>query len=398
MRVAFLANKYLDPRRAASWSGLPFFIRRALEDAGIDTWLVWCHESHRAACWLQFVYWRLWHRRRYLRYCHEGLLRGYARQIERRLAAGPPTDAVFSVSTWLLAFLRTELPTVLYADACFRAMLGFYESFSNLAPASVRAGHRVERLALSRCRRIIYPTHWAARAAQEFYHVDPAKISVVFYGGGFHEPPNPAEIADEIRRRALDPCRLLLVGVDWKRKGADIAVQAVEAIQAQGGRVRLTVVGCRPPPSPPLPPGVEVVPFIDKQSEEGRLQLDRLFRQSHFFILPSRAEAAGIVLSEAAAYGLPCLVTDTGGISSNVLNGCNGRVFSPAATGRDYAEYVLRMMKNVPRYRALARRSLEESVNRLSWKVSGPRLAEILNEIVPGPDRPRPVAAPTTGR
>ena len=37
MRIAFVANKYLDPRTPNSWSGLPFyFIRRSLESAGVE--------------------------------------------------------------------------------------------------------------------------------------------------------------------------------------------------------------------------------------------------------------------------------------------------------------------------------------------------------------------------
>ena len=393
MRVAFLANKYLDPRRSGSWSGLPYFIRRALEDAGVETSLIWCEDRHRMACWVQFFYWRIRHRRRYLRYCNERLLQGYARQIERRLASAPPADAVFSVSTWLLAFLRTDLPTVLYTDACFSALLGFYESFSNLAPASVFEGHLVERLALNRCSRVIYSTSWAARAAQDAYDVDPAKTHVVFYGAGFHDPPDPADVAALIRARNPASCSLLLVGVDWKRKGADVAVAAVSALQARGCNARLTIVGCRPPPGRTLPPFVEVIPFLDKETAEGRRQLHRLYRRSHFFILPSRAEASAVVFSEAGAYGLPSLASEVGGLSSIIVNNLNGRLFSADAPGEAYADYLLALVRNPLRYRALARQSLEESVSRLSWKVSGPRLAEILGEAVRRRTEMPPVAA-----
>ena len=36
MRIAFVANKYLDPWTPNSWSGLPYFIRQSLEGAGIE--------------------------------------------------------------------------------------------------------------------------------------------------------------------------------------------------------------------------------------------------------------------------------------------------------------------------------------------------------------------------
>lgn len=383
MRVAFLANKFLDPRSPGSWSGLPFYTKRALEDAGVETQMVWCDESHQAQCWMRFFYWRLLHRKRYLRYCNEKLLQGYARQIEQRLAAGPPVDAVFSVSTWLLAFLKTELPTILYTDACFGALLGFYASFSNLAPASLLEGHHVEQLALNRCTRIIYSTHWAARSAQEYYDFDPAKLNVVFYGANIHDPPDPEDIANVIRARDLKQCNLLLVGVDWERKGVDVAVRAVEELQARGCNARLTVVGCKPPRPRLLPSCVEVIPFIGKGTPEGRRRINEIYRRSHFFILPSRAEASAIVFSEAGAFGLPCLATDVGGIPSIIINDVNGRLFNRAANGSEYAEYILALMRSPARYQALAMRSLNESVTRLSWKVAGPKVAEILHEAVP---------------
>lgn len=37
----------------------------------------------------------------------------------------------------------------------------------------------------------------------------------------------------------------------------------------------------------------------------------------HLLLLPTRAECAGIVFNEASAYGVPILLTDTGGVSVN---------------------------------------------------------------------------------
>ncbi|MFT3867077.1 MAG: glycosyltransferase family 4 protein [Nibricoccus sp.] len=388
MRVAFLTNQFLDPRKPTSWSGLPYFTRRALEDAGVETLLIDCEESHQLEYWSRFFYWKLLRRKRYLRNCNKALLRGYGEQIARKLTDGPPVEAVFSLSTWLLAYLETDLPVLLHTDGCFGALLGFYESFSNLAPPSIRDGHEVERLALNRCTRIAYSSHWAARAAQEFYKVDAAKIDVVFYGAGLHEPPDAEAVARSIRERDLTVCELLLVGVDWVRKGAEIAVQTAVALQDLGCDVRLTIVGCAPPKTTTLPPCVEVIPFIDKGTAEGRRRLNDLYMRSHFFILPSRAEASAVVFSEASAYGLPSLAADVGGLSSIILNDVNGRLFSLAEDGRAYANYLLELIGNPARYRALAARSLGEFRTRLSWKVSGQKLATILGEMTAPRTRP----------
>src|SRR5262245_52793928 len=99
MRIAFLASRLFDPDNPKSWSGLPRYMRRALEDAGVEVITLRPEESYRPRRWLRFLYWRWVRGQRYLRQCDPKLLRSYARQYERQLAA-LSVDAVFSPSTW----------------------------------------------------------------------------------------------------------------------------------------------------------------------------------------------------------------------------------------------------------------------------------------------------------
>jgi len=87
MRVAFLAGPFLDPDHPASWSGLPYFMRRALNEAGVETITLHPEETDRPRRWARFLYWRLLRGKRYLRHCDARLLKDYARQYERQLAA-----------------------------------------------------------------------------------------------------------------------------------------------------------------------------------------------------------------------------------------------------------------------------------------------------------------------
>ncbi|HWA08596.1 MAG TPA: glycosyltransferase family 4 protein [Opitutaceae bacterium] len=397
MRIAFLASQFLDPDDTKSWSGLPFFMRQALEDAGVETVTLRPEETGGSRRWLNFLYWRWLRHKRYLRYCDPRMLRSYAQQCERQLAA-LSVDAVFSPSTWPLAYLETELPMVFWTDACFAGILGFYESFAEVAPPSIDAGHAVERRALHRCARAIYSSEWAAESARRYYDIDPAKISVVPFGGNFQEPPTLAEATALVGRREPTPCRLLLVGVDWKRKGADIAVETVGALNAAGVPSHLTIVGCRPPHGhPPLPDSVEVIPFIGKESAAERRRLREIYERSHFFIMPSRAEAFGIVYAEASAFGVPCLATRVGGLPSVIIDNVNGQLFSLEARGPEYAAYIRRVFADPAGYRELALSAAREGSTRLSWKVSGRRLAAILAELVPPhPSGDTPVPFPTS--
>ncbi|HVW22540.1 MAG TPA: glycosyltransferase family 4 protein [Opitutaceae bacterium] len=378
MRVAFPATAYLDPTTPRSWSGLPYFMRRALEGEGVETVIVPLPETARAGSWARFAWWRL-RGRRYLRGCESGRLRAYARELERRLP-DLEVDAVFSPSSWLIAYLRTDLPMYFWTDACFAGMVDFYPSFTRLAPPSLRAGHAAERAALSGCRKAIYSSAWAAETARAAYGVDPAKVAVIPFGANVPEAPSPEAVEAAVAARAAGPWRLLLVGVEWERKGCAIAVEALRALLRRGRDARLTIVGCVPPPGTELPPEVEVIPFIGKVTPEERRRFAEVFLRSHFFVMPTRAEAYGLVYSEANIYGVPCLATDVGGLPSVVANDVNGRLFSLAAGGETYAAYVDRILSDPHRYRTMALRSAEEARQRLSWEAAGRRLRLLLGE------------------
>ena len=380
MRVAFLANHYLDPDNCGSWSGLPYFMRRCLEQVGIETVSIFPEEDRSVRMLARTLYWRVFHRKRFLRYCDINLLRRQARQFERRLAS-LTVDAVFSPSTWPLAFLRTELPAVFWTDATFSGVLNFDASFTNLAPVSIANGHAVDQLALDRCARAVYSSDWAADTAVQTYRVPPAKVRVVPFGGNVQDPPSLESVREVIRRKPLSPCRLLMVGIDWRRKGAEIAVEAATQLNAWGIECRLTIVGCIPPTGSSVPPFVEIIPFLRKSNGDDRRRLAELYAQSHFFVMPSRAEAFGLVFAEASAFGVPCLATEVGGLPTVIHPGVNGALFPLDARGENYAAWIRDAIADGGSYRRLALRSAEDAANRLTWDVAGRQMSALFGEI-----------------
>src|SRR5690606_29435657 len=107
------------------------------------------------------------------------------------------------------------------------------------------------------------------------------------------------------------------------RKGGEIALQTWEHLRSMGYDTSITFVGSTPPRQIEQV-GVNVIPLLDKNDPEQYRRLWNLYIESHFFLLPTRAEAFGIVFSEASSFGLPCISTQTGGVPNAVRNGENG--------------------------------------------------------------------------
>ena len=380
MKIAFVSQ--LDARDVRSWSGLPYYMSRSLEDSTHRV----VHLSPLEEKWAalhkakQLVY-RVITRRRHLRDREPLILEGYARQVEERLS--PDIDLVFSASTIPIARLRCEQPIVFWTDAAFAGMVDFYPSFSNLTDGSRQAGDAMERAALDRCALAIYSSAWAAETAIEHYGARPEKVRVVPFGANLESTPTADTIDGIVASRPDDRCRLLFIGVEWRRKGGDVAVEVARLLNDAGLDTTLTISG---PPSGTVPnlPFVRDLGFVSKNSPSGRRRIEAALAESHFLILPSRADCTPVVLCEANAFGVPCLTTNVGGIPTIVRDGENGQTFAVEAAPDDYCSYILDVFSDGDRYRCLAMSSFREYRLRLNWTNSGNIVKRLLEEVGAG--------------
>ena len=305
-------------------------------------------------------------------------LRSLARQVERRLAAARP-DVVFAPGSHAVAMLNTPYPTVFCADATFANVLNAYDSFSRCADEFVAHGHAQERAALNRCAAAIFPSQWAAQSAIEDYGADPARVHVVPFGANV-EAPDAGTVAGWIAARDLSPLRLLFVGREWERKGADTVLATCSRLHAAGYAVSLDLVGINQPPVA-LPVWAHNHGLLDRRDPDQRARLQALYAHAHFFFVPSQAENYGMVFCEAAAHGLPSLTTNVGGIPTIVRHGKTGYTLSPQAPTSDWAAPLAQAVETPAAYRAMAHASRADYEDRLNWDAFGARLYEILERV-----------------
>lgn len=379
MHLAFITP--YDPTDVRTWSGIPFHMSRAMERQGLRLSTVgplreWHVLRHKVK--------QLQHRirdRRHLRLYEPAVLRGFAEQVQARLAELRP-DVVFSVGSLPLAYLDTDRPVAFWSDATFASVLYGYQEFTRLSDESVRQGHRMEQAALGRTTLALYAAEWAAQTAVDFYGADPARVEVVPMGANLTFDYTPADVEAFVAERPATPCRLLFIGVEWLRKGGDIALRVTERLNEQGIPAELVVVGCQPIHHEPLPPFVRVEGFVDKSTGAGRERLRTLLRQSHFLILPTRAEAYGIVFCEGNASALPCIASDAGGVPTIVRDGVNGQKFAREAAIQVYCDWIAETYTDRDRYRDLCRSSFSEYQTRLNWDVAAQRVKTLLKGLL----------------
>jgi len=384
-RIAFVTGG--DPRDRTYGSGTPHFMLKALQAHCGDVTTVGPVEPRLAiAGAILSRAARLLTRKQYL-YVHSvWFSKLCGRVIERRLADGWFDVIVAAYTGPHIAHVETNVPIVFASDATFAAMVDYYPAYSRLLDVSLRQGHTIVRKVLAKSAYAVYPSDWAARSAINDYGAAPGKVRVIESGANI-DPEDVPPRSILVRQKQSDTRRLLWVGVDWNRKGGEIALETLAALEQMGERAELTICGCVPPRRF-VRDSVRFVSFLSKNDAEGRKQLWALFRAADYFLLPSRQETSGRGFCEASAFGVPILAAETGGVGNVVREGENGFLLPTSARGQDYARLIAETSADESQYRALADRGRTLFETLLNWDTWGRRMRGLIDELGVGSHRP----------
>lgn len=314
-------------------------------------------------------------------------LKGYAKffskQLEKELVKRK-VDLLFVPSApQLIAYCKTDIPVIYMTDATFFQLQGYYPLFKDIANYNINQGVVMDKLAFENASHCMLASEWTKQSAINDYNIAANKITVAPLGANLDRIPS----AGELKKEKNKICQLLFLGVEWERKGGQIALQTFNILKEKGIPVHLTIIGCRPPgyiEGKNDVAEITVIPFINKHNEAEAEQLYNILLNSDFLLLPTRAECAGVVFCEASAFGIPSITTNTGGVNTYVEDGVNGFALPLTDTSFEYAEKIEQLFSNEDTYQQLSinsRKKYETDLNWDSWGKTFYNIAEnILNK------------------
>lgn len=378
MRIAYATT--FDACDVHNWSGTPYHMSQALSHAGMEVDYIGSLSRKLPKFFKVKQAWKKYacNLRESPRF-NTVAAQHYSQQVAKQLA-NLSVDAIVSPLINPIAYLECKQPIVLWTDAVYAALLGFYPAFAYHSADSVRQGNAITAECLARSKLAIFSSDWAANSALELYGVSKDKVKVVPYGANISEYPSLTEIRDIIKNRASDKIKLLFLAKSWERKGGDIVLTVAKTLHDAGYPVELSIVGYTPKLES-TPSYVKCLGFISKQTPEGKARIAQLLCDSHFLFLPSRADACPMVFAESNAFGLPCLTTYVGGISTAVKDNVNGMTFALDAPVSVYCDYIVNMMHERARYESLALSAYNEYETRLNWKVATQKVKELIRDL-----------------
>lgn len=376
-------NQDRDDRRA--WSGTVYQAIKGLERAGYEVDYLWALRDHHDTFFdkLLCTYW--------LRI--PGKFGRTTRMDESFYTYKIFKDTLrnFDYSPYDIVFVPTHiaivnaLPRKISAkvvhlvDATVDSLFNYYSEFTNLIWHNYREAHILGKRAFRRSDLIIASSDWCRNNAINQYGIPAEKISVVEFGANI----DAADIPQCQRTQPTGrPVNIYWSGVNWLRKGGDVAVDCCRELIAMGIDVRLNITGMRQ-----LPDDVAKLPwlvnhgFLDKNNAEQYHRLIDVMAHQDIFLFPSRAECSSIALCEANAFGLPCFVYDTGGTANYVVNGENGYMLPLSADGKSFADAISTMLSS-GEYNRLSEGALNRYRSHLNWQVWSARVNQAITKML----------------
>jgi glycosyltransferase involved in cell wall biosynthesis len=362
MRIAFVSD--VDPYDRAAFSGSTYQILQIVLATGAKVEVVgpvmenWRFRSVRLSTIPHRIMGRgvAWPK-------HPFLIRPCAEEVDNATRRIRP-DVIFSPGSNAIAYSNFLKPTVFWADAPFAAMVDYYPwpQFQNLTPDSRHYGMEADTRAVRYSFASIYRSSWGRDAAIRDHHADPARTHVLPLPGNLFRRWSREEVSALLPERLKSPWKIFFSGVDWLRKGGDHAVAIVNALVALGQPCEMSIAGVTPPPealaAARFP--VHCVGRLNLNHPANRKVLCDLLQSSTFFVVPSTAEALGLVFCEALGAGVPAVGRATGGVPDAVMDGKTGFLIRGEERPEATAKRMLAAGRNVDIYTELAINSWTE--------------------------------------
>ena len=341
MKILYISYRY-DPEKPGEGSSLDFEIYNILK--GISSKIKVFRPDYKYDV-------RIWPflKRKYKKVTNNKLYKYglmdafYLTQQIHRLIKDTHFDFIFTTHPNPMCFYNHKIPLVVITDTTFIGQQLHWPVYGKIGMLlSVWQESRVFQNACA----IITFSKWSKLVLIRNYSVESSKIS--FF-------PIPAAIPEKYLLKSQSikkikrPLKILIVAREYYRKGVDIAIQIVKKLNEVGQETKLTVCGLNGKNNSQ----VKFVGPYDKSNDSELDKYIKIYKRAHLLVHPARFEAAGITPSEGAAFGVPTITNDVGGLGTTVEDGISGIVLPENSNADAYVDKILYLMNNPSVYRKL---------------------------------------------
>ena len=279
-------------------------------------------------------------------------------------------NVILQVGAWYDLISDSRI-NVSYHDGNFATRLSSPFGIPNVSKDTIAKALDYERDLYSRMDLIFPMSEWLANSFVRDFGVPAEKVKPV--GAGI----NLAKVLDTSGRRYSGKT-LLMVGKNFKRKGGDSLLVAFEKVRNIFPEARLRIIG---PTLENVPPGVECLGLLSKNSEVDLEILLKEYRAATVFVMPSLYEPFGISFVEAMAHRLPCVGTNICAMPEIIVDGETGYLVNPNDPDM-LADRLVKLLSSEEQCRSFGNAGYRRYMNCYTWEIVATKIEGEVRKLV----------------
>jgi len=274
-------------------------------------------------------------------------------------------DYIISTTYGPFVYSKINVPLILITDATVKLLYDEYKGGVGWSELFYLTLEKNAKKVTQKSVLIISSSKTTTDSLVNYYQIPASKVSTIPFGANFDNTPIQSMPRNIERTGRVN---FLFVGVDWERKGGEVAVAICDELLRQNVQVGLTIVGCKVPDKYRRSYLKNYI-FLNKNNNDDSSVLKKLYEESHFFMVFSKAEMYGIVFCEAAAYGLPVITYSVGGIPDIVVNNVTGIALPGNTANEVFIEKILSLISDPEEYSKMSESAIKRYQSLLNWDV-----------------------------
>lgn len=204
---------------------------------------------------------------------------------------------------------------------------------------------------------VLCMSDFLARSIIKTTGVDKSKVHTVYAGANWHGADKPQASPKSIEGK--EKFDIILTGIDYYRKGIDIAIEAFEILNKKyGNKYKLHLCGADRE--------VPEKEFIVNHGFAAKNELVRLLNECDLFVLPSRFDCFGIAFVEAMTFGLPCIGRNSCAMPEMIDRGINGELIEDDDPEK-LAELIEKICSDEKLYSSYSENAIEKA-KKFTWQ------------------------------
>lgn len=220
-----------------------------------------------------------------------------------------------------------------------------------------------ERQAYTKAHHLFPMTNLVKNSLIKDYCIAPEKITVVGAAGNFTELYQG--------EKTFGSKQILFNGSDFERKGGDLVLAAFKQVKKTIPNAKLVIVGKKLATNED---GIENPGHIASAS-----QMRDLFLNTDLVVAPAYCEPFGHFLVEAMNYGVPCVVSASGGMPEIVDHEINGVVISQP-TSDILADRIINLLSKPHLLMQMSEKARPKIKNQLNWDNIATKIVQISSQ------------------